>query len=91
MSRWSLQTQREGEGEAVAAATVNGGDGSARPFARESEGEEGRPREREREVRGGAWRRAGDPGDEREKQDAAEDVAAAGCGAATQLLLLAGA
>ena len=32
---------------------------------------------RVRGKRGGAWRRAGDPGDEREKQEVAEDVAAA--------------
>ena len=44
---------------------------------RESEGEERRGLGRVRGVRGGAWRRAGDPGDERKKQDVAEDVAAA--------------
>ena len=32
---------------------------------------------RVRGKRGGAWRHAGDPGDERKKQDVAEDVAAA--------------
>ena len=66
----SLQTRREGEGEAVAAATACGGDGGARAFMGEGEREEGRPLERGREVQGGAWCRAGHPGDVEEDRQA---------------------
>ena len=74
----------------MATETANGGDGSARAVARERTRGGGRARERER-GRGGAWRRAGHPDNDEEKQEGAGNVATAGCGAATQQLLLAGA
>ena len=54
----------------MAAATACGGDGSTRAFAGEGEREEVRPLERGREVRGGAWHRAGHPGDVEEDRQA---------------------
>ena len=66
------------EAELLRVSEVSCGDGSASAVAGESEREERKERERVREVRGGAWRHAGHPGDEGEARQAG-GVAARRC------------